>query len=111
MQQDFLLGATKSMFADAYISNLGYLWWNLCRGERRSLRLLDRVRLALHARFALAFAFLKNAKEKACFARYGNNFSRFQIFPSIRFGSAVSNAPSRLSNASPFRRVSRFVVF
>ena len=93
MQQDSLSSATMWMFADAYISSLGYLSWNLCRGERRSLRLLDRVRLALHARFALAFAFLKNAKEKACFARYGNNFSRFQILPSIRFGSAVSNAP------------------
>ena len=97
MQQDSLLSATMWMFADAYISRLGYLSWNLNRGERRSLRLLDRVRLALHARFALAFAFLKNAKEKACFARYGNNFSRFQILLSIRFGSAVSNAPPPLA--------------
>ena len=60
-----------SMFADAIISSLGYLWWNLRCGERRSRRLLDRERLALNARFALAFAFLKNTKEKVCFASYG----------------------------------------
>ena len=58
-------------------------------------------RSALHARFALAFAFLKSAKEKVCFASYGNNFSRFsvdQIWLS-RFERLA------LSSSQPFRRL------
>ena len=106
MQQDSLFCATiswtMSMFADAYISSLGYLWWNLRCGERRSRRLLDRVRLALHARFALAFAFLKNAKEKACFASYGNNFPVFKYFRRSDLAQPFRTPPAGFRTPRPF---------
>ena len=107
-----------SMFADAIISSLGYLWWNLCCGERRSRRLLDRERLALHARLALAFAFLKNTKEKVCFASYGKNavyltsyclifpvfeyFRRSDLAQPFRFPAFACLA---VSSSQPFRRL------
>ena len=97
------------MFADAIISSLGYLWWNFCCGERRSRRLLDRERLALHARFALAFAFLKNTKEKVCFASYGKYAvyltSCCLIFPVFEYFRR-----SDLAQPPGFRMPRRFVV-
>lgn len=107
-----------SMFADAIISSLGNLWWNLCCRERRSRRLLDRERLALHARFALAFAFLKNTKEKVCFASYGKYavyltscclifpvfeyFRRSDLAQPFRFPAFACLA---VSSSQPFRRL------